>query len=94
MRYCFAAVARLSVLTVILAATSAPLVRAQEATPVADVALAEQLAGIATETAEIRDLEPLPDIDDVILTRDQLVERLPGMITEELEKVESWIKVN
>ena len=85
MRYRFAAVARLAVLVVVLAATSAPLVRAQDATPVADVALVEQLAGIATETAEIRDLEPLPDIDDVILTRDQLVERLPDMITEDLD---------
>ncbi len=83
-----ATLARISLVPLFLAAATSPIAHAQDATPLPDVALEQQLAGIATETADIRDLEALPDIDDVVLTRDELVQRLPGMITEDLDPAE------
>lgn len=82
------ALARAALLSIVLAAGASPLVRAQDATPLPNPALEQQLAAIAVETAEIRELDALPDIDDVVLTRDELVQRLPGMISEELDPAE------
>jgi hypothetical protein len=80
--------ARAALVALLLAAGASPAVWAQDATPVPPGALAQQLAAVAAETAEVRELEPLPDIDDVVLTRDELVQRLPGMISEELDPAE------
>ena len=83
-----ASLARVSLGALLLAAGTTSLVHAQDATAVPNAALERQLAGIAAETAEIRELETLPDIDDVVLTRDELVERLPALISEELDEEE------
>lgn len=81
-------VARVALVTLVLAAGATPFAQAQDATPLPNPALEQQLAGIAAETAEIRELDPLSDIDDVVLTRDELLQRLPDMISEELDPVE------
>lgn len=82
------ALARAALVSLTLAAGAAPFAQAQDATPRPDRALEQQLAGIAAETAAIRELDPLPDIDDVVLTRDELVQQLPDMISEELDPVD------
>ncbi len=79
---------RAALVALLLAATTVPVAWAQDATPVPPAGLERQLAGIAAETAEIRDLEALPGIDDVVLSRDELVQRLPAMISEELDPAE------
>lgn len=88
MKHSFTMVARAAFVTLTLAAGASPFAQAQDATPLPNPALEQQLAGIAAETAEIRDLDPLSDIDDVVLTRDELVQRLPDMISEELDPAE------
>src|SRR5687768_16212264 len=80
--------ARAALVALLLATGTAPIARAQDATPVPPVALERQLAAIASETDDVRELAPIPDIDDVVLTRDELVQRLPVMITEELDPAE------
>jgi hypothetical protein len=88
MTHPLATLARASLISLLLAATTSTVAWAQDATPLPDPALEQQLAGIATETAEIRELPTLPGIDDVVLTRDELVQRLPDMISEELDPAE------
>lgn len=88
MTHPLATLARASLVTLLLAAGTTPLVGAQDATPHRNPALEQQLTEIAAETADIRELEALPDIDDVVLTRDELVQRLPEMISEELDPAE------
>ena len=80
--------ARAAPVFLLLAAATSPIASAQDATPLPSVSLEQQLAEIAAETAEIRELAPLPDIDDVVLTRDELVQLLPGMISEDLDPAE------
>ena len=82
------ALPRAALMALVLTAGAIPGAQAQDATPLPNPALARQLGGIATETAEIRALEPLPEIDDVVLTRPELVQRLPDMISEELDPAE------
>lgn len=53
-----------------------------------DVALQEKLEGIARETAEIRELPPLDQLDDVILSRDELERMMPELIAEESDPAE------
>ncbi|MFT4041390.1 MAG: hypothetical protein QM692_24620, partial [Thermomicrobiales bacterium] len=74
----------------LLASNMAALTAAQDATPVAtpDAALGAQLDDIARETAELRGLPPLADIDDRVFTRDELKVKLPEMIEEELDRAE------
>jgi hypothetical protein len=48
-----------------------------------DAALDAELARIARETAEIRELPPLEAIDDILLTREVLLARMPELIAEE-----------
>lgn len=85
---CLASLARTLLVSLLLTAGATCVVQAQDATPVGDPALERQLAQIATETAELRELSPLSDIDDVVLTRDELVRRLPDMIEEGLDSAE------
>ncbi|MFN8591703.1 MAG: hypothetical protein U0031_09615 [Thermomicrobiales bacterium] len=54
-----------------------------------DAALESELDRIAKETAEIRGLPPLAEIDDVFVTRDQLLAMMPGMIAEDLDPAEA-----
>jgi hypothetical protein len=88
MTHPLSALARAALVALLLAASTAPAVLAQDATPIPNPALEQQLADVAAETAEIRELDALADIDDVVLTRDELVQRLPGMISEELDPAE------
>ena len=78
MTHPLASLARVSLVTLLFAAGTTPLARAQDAIPLPNAGLEQQLDGIATETAHIRELEALPEIDDVVLTRDELVQRLPA----------------
>ena len=68
MTHTLSALARAALVALLLAASTAPAVLAQDATPVPNPALAQQLADVAAETAEIRELDALADIDDVVLT--------------------------
>lgn len=88
MTHRLAVLARTTLPFLLLASVTAPLALAQDATPIPDTALEQQLSEIAAETADIRELEHLPDIDDVVLTREELVESLPEMISEELDPAE------
>jgi hypothetical protein len=88
MTHPLATFARTLLAALLLAAATSPLAGAQDATPVTDPALEQQLSAIAAETAEIRGLDALPDIDDIVLTRDELVQRLPTMISEDLDPSE------
>ena len=53
--------------------------RAQDAT------LGAELERIARETAAIRGLPPLTDLDDVLLSRDELLVRLPQLIAQDID---------
>lgn len=70
---------------VLAMAAAAPLhVLAQ--TPTAD--LEPALDRIARETAAIRELPPLDDIDDVLLTQDELVAMMPGLLATDIDPEE------
>jgi hypothetical protein len=51
-----------------------------------DAALQAELESIARETAEVRELPPLDQIDDVILSRDELERMMPELIGEESDQ--------
>ena len=53
-----------------------------------DAELEAELDRIARETATIRELEPLPAIDDVILSREELLAMMPQIIAEETDPAE------
>ena len=53
-----------------------------------DAALEAELDRIARETAAIRELPPLAEIDDVLLTRDELLALMPELIAEESDPAE------
>ncbi|MCA9880956.1 MAG: hypothetical protein KC442_24325 [Thermomicrobiales bacterium] len=78
---------RASVIGLLLAAGLANLTHAQEATPV-DPALEQRLTEIARETAALRGLDPLDNIDDLVLTRPELQQRLPDILTRDLDPAE------
>lgn len=54
-----------------------------------DHELEVKLDGIAHETAALRELPPLESINDVVLTRDEIVAMMPDMVAEELDPVET-----
>ena len=88
MTHHLATLARATLVSLLVAIGASPISWAQDATPLPNSSLEKQLAEIASETAENRKLAPLPAIDDVVLTRDELVQRLPAMISEELDPAE------
>lgn len=53
-----------------------------------DAALQSELQSIARETAEVRELPPLDQLDDVILSRDELERMMPELIGEESDPAE------
>jgi hypothetical protein len=53
------------------------------ATPLAGAADEAQLDAIAGETAALRELPPLAEIDDIFISADELRARLPGLIAED-----------
>jgi hypothetical protein len=53
-----------------------------------DAALEARLDRIARETAELRGLPPLAEIDDVLLTRDELIAMLPDLLAAEIDTAE------
>jgi hypothetical protein len=54
-----------------------------------DPALEAELDRVARETAAWRELPPLDEVDDVILTRDELLAMMPDVIAEEFDPVEA-----
>jgi hypothetical protein len=50
-----------------------------------EAGLEANLDRIARETAEIRELPPLPEIDDVLVTQDELRAMMPALIAEEID---------
>lgn len=82
--------ATLALAALLLAGNTSALTAAQDATPVAtpNAALEAQLDAIAQETAALRGLTPLGDIDDRVFSRDELKAQLPAMIEEELDRAE------
>jgi hypothetical protein len=62
-------------------------VSAQNATPEprAETDIDATLAAIARETATLRGLPPLAEIDDVLLTRDELRAMLPDLLADEVD---------
>jgi hypothetical protein len=72
-------------LTIALAVTSSAAIGgalAQDAD--AETALKANLDRVAHETAELRELPPLADIDDVLVSEDELVAMMPELIAEEI----------
>jgi hypothetical protein len=59
------------------------------AAPGAVVADEAQRDAIAQRTAELRELPPLAEIDDEIISRDELNRRLPGLIAEDYSREEA-----
>jgi hypothetical protein len=53
-----------------------------------NAALEAELDRIARETASIRGLPPLDEIDEVLITRDELLAMLPDLIAEEVDPAE------
>jgi hypothetical protein len=54
-----------------------------------DAAIEAELDRIARETATLRDLPPLAEIDDVLLSRNELLAMLPRLIAEEVDPAEA-----
>jgi hypothetical protein len=50
-----------------------------------DAALDVELERIARETAELRELPPLEDVDDVVLSAEELLAMMPGLMAGELD---------
>ena len=55
----------------------------------AKTALEANLARVAQETAELRELPPLADIDDVLVSQDELLAMMPELIAEEITPEEA-----
>jgi hypothetical protein len=51
----------------------------------AEIALEANLDRIARETAELRELPPLAEIDDVLVSQDELLAMMPALIAEEID---------
>ena len=54
-----------------------------------DAALKAELDRVARETAAVRELAPLAEIDDVLLSRDEMVATLPEIVAEEMDRAET-----
>ena len=50
----------------------------------AKTALEANLDRVARETAELRELPPLADIDDVLVSHDELLAMMPELIAEDI----------
>lgn len=64
-------------------------VAATLAAPLAVLADEAQRDAIAARTAETRELPPLEEIDDALITQQELKDRLPGMIEEDYSREEA-----
>ncbi len=73
----------------ILALLASMALAARPTAQAQDAALEAQLDRIARETAAARELAPLAEIDDVILTRDELMAMLPALIAEDFDPGEA-----
>lgn len=54
-----------------------------------DATFAAELERIARETAELRELPPLADVDDVVLSGDELLAMMPALLAEEIDPAEA-----
>jgi hypothetical protein len=81
---------RTALLTISLAATSSGVIgdaHAQDED--AETALEANLDRVAQETAELRELPPLAEIDDVLVSHDELLTMMPELIAEEMTPEEA-----
>jgi hypothetical protein len=79
-----------AVLAIALAVTTCGVIGgalAQDAD--AEIELEANLDHIARETAELRELPPLAEIDDVLVSQDELLAMMPSLITEEITPAEA-----
>jgi hypothetical protein len=79
-----------AVLAIALAVTTCGVIGgalAQDAD--AEIELEANLDRIARETAELRELPPLAEIDDVLVSQDELLAMMPSLITEEITPAEA-----
>jgi hypothetical protein len=77
---------RTAILTIALAATTAGAVGGALAQDQdAELELEANLDRIAGETAELRQLPPLAEIDDVLVSQDELLAMMPALIAEEID---------
>jgi hypothetical protein len=76
---------RTALLTIALAVTSSGAIGdALAQDEAAEIALEANLDRIAQETAELRELPPLAEIDDVLVSQDELLAMMPELIAEEI----------
>jgi hypothetical protein len=85
----FLSLLRTSVLAIALAfmtcgAIGGALAQDDDADAAAKLELEANLDRIARETAELRELPPLAEIDDVIVSQDELLAMMPALIAEEI----------
>jgi hypothetical protein len=85
---------RTALLSIALAATSSgatgdALAQDEDAKTTLELELAANLDRIARETAELRELPPLADIDDVLVSQDELLVMMPELIAEEITPEEA-----
>jgi hypothetical protein len=79
---------RTAILTIALAATTAGAIGgalAQDQDAELELELEANLDRIAGETAELRQLPPLAEIDDVLVSQDELLAMMPALIAEEID---------
>jgi hypothetical protein len=79
-----------AVLAIALAVTTCGVIGgalAQDAD--AEIELEANLDRISRETAELRELPPLAEIDDVLVSQDELLAMMPSLITEEITPAEA-----
>ena len=85
---------RTSVLTIALAvvtcgAVGGALAQDDDADAALDLELEANLDRIARETAELRELPPLAEIDDVLVSQDELLAMMPELIAEEIDPADA-----
>src|SRR5215211_5228227 len=81
---------RVALLTIALAViSSGAIARALAQDEDTEIDLEANLDRVAHETAELRELPPLADIDDVLVSQDELLAMMPELIAEEMTPEEA-----
>jgi hypothetical protein len=85
---------RTALLTIALAVTSSAAIgdtfaQDEDAETALELELEADLDRIARETAELRELPPLAEIDDVLVSQDELLAMIPQLIAEEMTPEEA-----
>jgi hypothetical protein len=84
---------RVALLTIALAViSSGAIAHALAQDEHAEIDLEANLDRVAHETAELRELAPLADIDDVLVSQDELLAMMPELIAEEMTPEEAVVQ--